>query len=241
MVFTGAGAPEVTGPFDPVGFATGTAKEEALAIASSHGAAAFHMAITKKVAPELDPEVEWVGAAGPGVGSRRKRDVFRLKGAEQPEDTKKVEKGAKKLSKGSVSCFFERREFGWKALYHPLHGQPDYKDSIFTMEVPFVHNSLRLYTDHRVVGNIVLPGASHISLMCTGAVIMAQAADARVAGKKEDEAGVLKEVLFERPYFVSATPGNVDMGMPTAVPAGTITCYCSAGTAKRDFVPSKMK
>merc|ERR1719456_6613 len=105
------------------------------------------------------------------------------------------------LAKKSESKF-KRNEFSWRKIYHalqsPIYTKPEV--GAFFMEVVFTSTSMRLYTDHRVMGAIVLPGVSHVSLFAaTGSVGFPSP-----GGLANDWHMSVKEVLFERPYIVNS-------------------------------------
>merc|ERR1712110_883108 len=103
-----------------------------------------------------------------------------------------------------------------------------------------------MYTDHRVMGAVVLPGMSHVSLMAaTGSVGFPSP-----GGLANDWHMSVKEVLFERPYIVNSGaeliaaisagidpsqvsgPGSGNM-QAALIPVGVPMTYCrSNGVSK---------
>merc|ERR1712060_950211 len=139
-----------------------------------------------------------------------------------------------------------QKAFEWRKIYHAMAGgvgqMPE--GGIIT-EVVFSPTALRMYTDHRVMGQIVLPGVSHVSLMAaTGSIGFPNP-----GGIASDWHMSVKEVLFERPYIVNsgaeliaaiqagADPsqmGGGGGGMQAAMlPVGVPMTYCrSTATSK---------
>merc|ERR1711964_865614 len=95
---------------------------------------------------------------------------------------------------------WNRKEFEWRKIYHALLGGigGTAEGSMIT-EAFIGPMPMKMYTDHRVMGQVVLPGVSHVSLMAaTGCVGFPQPMG-RIGG---DYHMNIKEVLFERPYVV---------------------------------------
>jgi len=133
-----------------------------------------------------------------------------------------------------------QKAFEWRKIYHAMAGPgagqtPD--GGIITEQV-FTPSALRMYTDHRVMGQIVLPGVSHVSLMAaTGSLGFPNP-----GGIASDWHMSIKEVLFERPYIVNsgaeliaAVQSGQDLttsqgGAMTAavLPVGVPMTYCRA-------------
>merc|ERR1712060_404545 len=91
-----------------------------------------------------------------------------------------------------------QKSFEWRKIYHALiggvGGMPD--GGLFT-EAVISPTSMRMYTDHRVMGAIVLPGVSHVSLMAaTGSI--------GIPSPGNEWHMSVKETLFERPYIVNS-------------------------------------
>jgi len=94
-----------------------------------------------------------------------------------------------------------QKAFEWRKIYHAMAGSVGQmpEGGIIT-EVVFSPTALRMYTDHRVMGQIVLPGVSHVSLMAaTGSIGFPNP-----GGIASDWHMSVKEVLFERPYIVNS-------------------------------------
>merc|ERR1711972_636696 len=94
--------------------------------------------------------------------------------------------------------------------------------------------AMRMYTDHRVMGAVVLPGVSHVSVMAaTGSIGYPSP-----GGLANDWHMSIKETLFERPYIVNsgaeliaAIQAGADAGQIAAgglLPPGTPMTYCRA-------------
>jgi len=167
----------------------------------------------KKAVPELFLDYEWVGSAGPGVGGGKAQPIYRMKRLDgevvgytggsgyTPAAPSRAEEASKELAK-KVESKFNRKEFSWRKIFHALQspiGTNTQGD--FFMEVPFTPTPMRMYTDHRVMGAVVLPGVSHIALFATTGMVGYGSA---MPGAREDDHAVVKEVLFERPYVVHA-------------------------------------
>merc|ERR1712228_746973 len=95
-----------------------------------------------------------------------------------------------------------QKSFEWRKIYHALvggvGGMPEGGLATETLISP---TAMRMYTDHRVMGAVVLPGVSHVSLMAaTGSIGYPSP-----GGLANDWHMSVKEVLFERP--TSSTPG----------------------------------
>merc|ERR1712217_769957 len=82
-----------------------------------------------------------------------------------------------------------QKSFEWRKIYHALiggvGGMPD--GGLFT-EAVISPTSMRMYTDHRVMGAIVLPGVSHVSLMAKFLVVLALVAAAYAEPEAEANA-----------------------------------------------------
>eukprot|EP00927_Polykrikos_kofoidii_P000702 TRINITY_DN1025_c0_g1_i2.p1 TRINITY_DN1025_c0_g1~~TRINITY_DN1025_c0_g1_i2.p1 ORF type:complete len:186 (+),score=31.04 TRINITY_DN1025_c0_g1_i2:48-560(+) len=108
--------------------------------------------------------------------------------------------------KKSKFVWKDRKEFAWnKGIYHLLASPISDLDGSFVSETVLTPKLLSVYTDHRVMGSIVLPGASHVGYMA------ATAAMSYGAGKGDNWHVKITDVLFERPFFVGASP-SVDNG-----------------------------
>jgi len=115
---------------------------------------------------------------------------------------KRVEESAARDAK---TIKWKKSSFSWSQLYHALLGPvQNLPDGSFTAEMPLGLLPMRLYTDHRVMGKVVLPGVSHFSLMASTAAV---AHGGRYAGGNDWYIKVT-DVLFERPFFVTASPDD---------------------------------
>eukprot|EP00933_Yihiella_yeosuensis_P041869 TRINITY_DN36280_c0_g1_i1.p1 TRINITY_DN36280_c0_g1~~TRINITY_DN36280_c0_g1_i1.p1 ORF type:complete len:271 (+),score=63.01 TRINITY_DN36280_c0_g1_i1:67-879(+) len=93
----------------------------------------------------------------------------------------------------------DAKSFEWRKIYHALVGNvgQDPVSQGILAEAVITPTSMRMYTDHRVMGNVVLPGVSHVSLMAATASMGMPSP----GGMGEWHISV-KETLFERPYIV---------------------------------------
>merc|ERR1712228_338960 len=140
----------------------------------------------------------------------------------------------------------QQKAFEWRQIHHAmLGGVGGPPDGGLATEAQFNPTPMRMYTDHRVMGAIVLPGVSHVSLMAaTGSIGYPSP-----GGLANDWHMSIKEVLFERPYIVNsgaeliaaiqagADPsqmGGGGGGMQAAMlPVGVPMTYCrSTATSK---------
>jgi len=229
--------------WDPVGQATAAAADDAALRNVSNGVVAFVAALGRSVAPELilkEDEFEWVGAMGSGPAGGKKRDLFRLKGAATSSEIEAAKAQTTVPKKEKV--VFERKDFSWKRIVHPLQSKVDETaDRGFLTELCFNTTVMKLYTDHRVMGRIVLPGVSHVSLMAMTGLLGYSARD-KTMGRAEDEAAVVKDVLFQRPYLIPSRPGEgftPDMDTEDDKMANVVTVYCVAAGVSREFIPFK--
>jgi len=249
-----------SGAFDPAGLRpqsnTSAAADRDRSCKAALGTVAA-WAIFEKVAPELFGVLTWAGAKGPGVGGGKKKDIYKV----VPLGESKAGPGATKVLmnqdqvatsdaaetpsavKKSAETQMQRKEFGWKKIYHALLGPTGPSpEGGFVTEIAFTPTPMRMYTDHRVMGRVVLPGVSHVSLMAaTGLVAFAQ----RDGSYGNDEQAVIKDVLFERPYVVGdgtevfapdrhvPDPSGMGALMPGEIPGGIIT-YCRATHVSRE-------
>jgi len=134
-----------------------------------------------------------------------------------------------------------QKSFEWRKIYHALvggvGGMPE--GGLFT-ETVISPTAMRMYTDHRVMGAVVLPGVSHVSLMAaTGSIGFPSP-----GGLANDWHMSIKETLFERPYIVNSGAeliaaisagmdpsqvGGGGGGMQAAMlPVGVPMTYCRA-------------
>jgi len=140
-----------------------------------------------------------------------------------------------------------QKAFEWRKIYHALCqfvGQMP--DGGLITECVISPTAMRMYTDHRVMGAVVLPGVSHVSLMAaTGSLGFPNPGG--IAG---DWHMSIKETLFERPYIVNsgaeliaaiqagADPsqlGGGGGGMQAAMlPVGVPMTYCRATSVSKE-------
>lgn len=141
-----------------------------------------------------------------------------------------------------------QKAFEWRKIYHAMVGPgvyPNPEGGLITEQV-FNPTVMRMYTDHRVMGQIVLPGVSHVSLFAaTGSIGFPNP-----GGIASDWHMSIKEVLFERPYIVNsgaeliaAIQAGVDPaelaaqggGMQAAIlPLGVPMTYCRATSVSKE-------
>lgn len=218
-----------------------------------HGYVAWSAALEKH-SPELFRGYKWVGAMGSGKDGGT-LDIYKV--IPMGGNVEEVKKEETQLElKKKPQQLFNQRDFSWKKILHPMLGDLMTSDNSILTETPFTQTSLRLYTDHRVMTQIVIPGVSHISLMAATAMIAGQQMGDGQSGKTEDECGVVTEVLFERPYFVHRgahiithhgqgadlnpdLPADLTLG-PGSDETGAVMTYCRAATATRAFRPCKV-
>jgi hypothetical protein len=140
-----------------------------------------------------------------------------------------------------------QKSFEWRKIYHALVGGTGWSpEGGQITETLISATSMRMYTDHRVMGSVVFPGVSHVSLMgALGSVAMPSP-----GGLANDWHMNIKEVLFERPYIVNsgaeliaaiqagADPsqmGGGGGGMQAAMlPVGVPMTYCRATAVSKD-------
>lgn len=131
-----------------------------------------------------------------------------------------------------------QKSFEWRKIYHALVGAvvgpPE--GGLFT-EVVISPTAMRMYTDHRVMGSVVLPGVSHVSLMAATASLGFPSP----GGIAQDWHISIKETLFERPYLVTSGAeliGAIAAGAdPSAVgqlPLGVPMTYCRATAVSKE-------
>ncbi|OLP86846.1 hypothetical protein AK812_SmicGene31997 [Symbiodinium microadriaticum] len=146
------------------------------------------------------------------------------------------------------------KSFEWRKIYHALVGNVGPGEGGLLAEALITPTSMRMYTDHRVMGQVVLPGVSHVSLMAA----TASQGFPNPGGGLGDWHISVKEVLFERPYIVhsgaeliAAIANGVDPstvqamagGLPIPMtPVGVPTTYCRATnvTKERGIVKSTL-
>lgn len=124
-------------------------------------------------------------------------------------------------------------QFSWRRLYHALSGDVAVVPQVGVLCECVINQALmRMYTDHRVMGGVVLPGVSHVSLFAaTGAKHLPGP-----MGSADWHMSV-KEVLFERPYLIhsgkelieaeEAGKGDGQVGVPVI--------YCRAGGVSKEI------
>ncbi|CAL1160402.1 unnamed protein product [Cladocopium goreaui] len=138
------------------------------------------------------------------------------------------------------------KSFEWRKIYHALVGQVGPGEGGLLAEALITPTSMRMYTDHRVMGQVVLPGVSHVSLMAATASLGFPSP----GGGMGDWHISVKEVLFERPYIVhsgadliAAIANGVDPstvqamagGLPIPMtPVGVPTTYCRSTTVTKE-------
>jgi hypothetical protein len=134
---------------------------------------------------------------------------------------------------------FKKATFSWRSIYHPFVNETfdPIGDGSIVAEVTFTPTPMRMYTDHRVMGQIVLPGVSHISLAAAVASVGMEG-----TGFKRNEFSInVHETFFERPYLVN--DGNEIIAMVAAmggnasaasIPGSEMT-YCRIGKVDKEF------
>lgn len=140
-----------------------------------------------------------------------------------------------------------QKSFEWRKIYHALVGGVGgmAEGGLFT-ETVISPTAMRMYTDHRVMGSVVLPGVSHVSLMAATASIGFPAP----GGLAQDWHISIKETLFERPYVVSsgaeliaaisagADPTQIAGGggpmQAAMLPLGVPMTYCRATSVTKE-------
>lgn len=147
------------------------------------------------------------------------------------------------IKDSKTPTLFKKQSFSWRSLYHPFVGSTwdPFGDGSIIAEMPFSPTPMRMYTDHRVMGQIVLPGVSHVSLAAAVASVGMEG-----SGFKRAEFSInLHEVFFERPYLVNdgtdiiamvnAAGGQAGMG---AIP-GTELTYCRVARVDKEYGAAK--
>merc|ERR1719267_89218 len=132
----------------------------------------------------------------------------------------------------------QRKSFEWRKILHPLVGPglfPSPDGQGFTTEVPFTPTPMRMYTDHRVMGSIVLPGVSHVSLCAAAASVGLEG-----TGFKRNEFSInVHETFFERPYLLNDGKEIIEAvkaagGKAANVPGAEMT-YCRIGRVDKEY------
>jgi hypothetical protein len=140
----------------------------------------------------------------------------------------------------------QAKSFEWRKIYHALVGNVTPEAGGIISEVLITPTAMRMYTDHRVMGQVVLPGVSHISLMAATASLGMPSP----GGGMGDWHVSVKETLFERPYIVhsgadliAAIANGVDPSTVTAMagglpvpmtPVGVPVTYCRASNVTKE-------
>jgi len=139
-----------------------------------------------------------------------------------------------------------QKSFEWRKIYHALvGGVGQLPEGGIVTETVFSPTAMRMYTDHRVMGQIVLPGVSHVSLMAaTGSIGFPNP-----GGIASDWHMSIKETLFERPYIVNsgaeliaaiqsgADPSQMGGGggmQAAMLPVGVPMTYCRATSVTKE-------
>eukprot|EP00811_Abedinium_folium_P005919 NODE_15447_length_1049_cov_9.241866.p2 GENE.NODE_15447_length_1049_cov_9.241866~~NODE_15447_length_1049_cov_9.241866.p2 ORF type:complete len:270 (-),score=86.39 NODE_15447_length_1049_cov_9.241866:161-970(-) len=225
----------------------------------AHGAVAFGAAL-EKVAPEIFTQYMWIGSTGSSTTTGA-RDIYKV--VPYGEESKPKDGGKKKKEAeqgGQIDMFkkphklFNPKEFSWTRILHPLLGEVlGMQTGGFLTETAFTPTALRLYTDHRVMGQIVIPGVSHCAYFAATAISGFSRIETK-SGRPEEECGVVKEVLFERPYVLHrgfavlmnrGHGDDLDHGIPVVAgfgsgdETGDIVTYCRSGHVSRQFKSPK--
>jgi len=118
----------------------------------------------------------------------------------------------------------DHKSFNWRTLLHGLHHGADSFQGGFISECVISPGLMRMYTDHRVMNAVVFPGVSHISLFAaTGVAALPN------PGLGDWHMSV-KDVLFERPYLVTAGEDMIaaaEAGQGAQVGQPVTYCRCS--------------
>mmetsp|Transcript_95596 Transcript_95596/g.175203 ORF Transcript_95596/g.175203 Transcript_95596/m.175203 type:complete len:314 (-) Transcript_95596:85-1026(-) len=136
---------------------------------------------------------------------------------------------------------FKKSTFAWRSIYHPFVNSvfDPIGDGSIVAEVCFTPTPMRMYTDHRVMGQVVLPGVSHISLAAAVASVGMEG-----TGFKRNEFSInVHETFFERPYLVN--DGNEIIAMVASqqqggqvnlqqIP-GTEMTYCRVARVDKEY------
>merc|ERR1712050_414158 len=144
----------------------------------------------------------------------------------------------------------QQKAFEWRQIHHAMLGPvgPTPDGCLYT-EAQFNPTPMRMYTDHRVMGAIVLPGVSHVSLMAATATVgmPMPIGGGFTRGGGQDFHISIKEVLFERPYIVNESMeiikaiegagGEGGFGSRDAMLAGTQMTYCRCTAVSKEGGP----
>eukprot|EP00933_Yihiella_yeosuensis_P060431 TRINITY_DN6319_c0_g1_i1.p1 TRINITY_DN6319_c0_g1~~TRINITY_DN6319_c0_g1_i1.p1 ORF type:complete len:301 (-),score=74.87 TRINITY_DN6319_c0_g1_i1:158-1000(-) len=164
------------------------------------------------------------------------------------QDTAKTSKDVALHPKGFAWNKANSGSFTWRTVYHALVGDrvsSSPTEGLLSEQV-ITPVAMRMYTDHRVMGQVVLPGVSHISLMAATASLGLPSA----GGINQEFHISVKETLFERPFIVHSgkelieaiakgvDPATVQamagaMPLP-ATPLGVPTTYCRASNVTKE-------
>eukprot|EP00441_Pelagodinium_beii_P035001 CAMPEP_0197651486 /NCGR_PEP_ID=MMETSP1338-20131121/32746_1 /TAXON_ID=43686 ORGANISM="Pelagodinium beii, Strain RCC1491" /NCGR_SAMPLE_ID=MMETSP1338 /ASSEMBLY_ACC=CAM_ASM_000754 /LENGTH=262 /DNA_ID=CAMNT_0043226131 /DNA_START=77 /DNA_END=865 /DNA_ORIENTATION=- len=183
---------------------------------------------------------------------RAKERAHAKKAAEERLAAKASDKGSAqaenvKLAHQKFAWQGNSAPFGWRKIYHALCANVVPDSGGLMAECLITPTAMRMYTDHRVMAQVVLPGVSHISLMAATASLGLSSGTG--LGANEFHISV-KEVLFERPYIVhsgaeliEAIANKVDPKTVTAnaggipidmQPVGVPTTYCRASNVTKE-------
>jgi len=142
-----------------------------------------------------------------------------------------------KLESVKAPDLFKKTAFSWRSIYHPFCNSvfDPVGDGTIVAEVCFTPTPMRMYTDHRVMGQIVLPGVSHVSLAAAVASVGMEG-----TGFKRNEFSInVHETFFERPYIVNdghdiIAAVNARGGDATGIPGIEMT-YCRIGRVDKEY------
>jgi len=132
---------------------------------------------------------------------------------------------------------FKKAAFSWRSIYHPFVNDifDPIGDGTIVAEVCITPTPMRMYTDHRVMGAIVLPGVSHVSLCAAAASVGLEG-----TGFKRNEFSInVHETFFERPYLVNDGKEIIEQikaagGKAANVPGAEMT-YCRIGRVDKEY------
>lgn len=125
--------------------------------------------------------------------------IAKTESKRSPLESAARESGAMKSQKFTWSKDTQKA-FEWRKIYHALCSMVNQYEGGLIAEAVITPTSMRMYTDHRVMGAVVLPGVSHVSLMAATASLGLPSP----GGIANDWHINIKETLFERPYVVSS-------------------------------------
>jgi len=132
---------------------------------------------------------------------------------------------------------FKKAAFSWRSIYHPFVNTvfDPIGDGTIVAECCITPTAMRMYTDHRVMGGIVLPGVSHVSLCAAAASVGLEG-----TGFKRNEFSInVHETFFERPYLVNDGKEIIEAvkaagGKAANVPGAEMT-YCRIGRVDKEY------